>query len=134
MMLQQTGQDETHSLISEEIVDSSENEKSRSVSPTAIEKGKASVIGHSKVLTVQEEDLLKVLYARYQEISVRLNELVNQQYGIREIERLNHNILASRSQKIQVGFLIRMIKMQEYFKISDDMKEIEALKKMTTFF
>ena len=62
---------------------------------------------------------------------MKLGELVNQSYGIKEIEQLNSQIHANRVKKIHVGLLMRAVKSQDYSKISGDFKEVEAVTKMT---
>lgn len=62
---------------------------------------------------------------------MRLGELVNQSYGIKEIEQLNAQIHATRVKKIHVGLLMRAVKSQDYSKISEDFKEVDAVTKMT---
>ena len=78
-----------------------------------------------------EEDICKQLQEKYNQIQTKLGELVNQRYGIKEIEQLNAQIHASRVKKIHVGLLMRAIKSQDYSKISEDFKEVEAVTKMT---
>jgi predicted nuclease with TOPRIM domain len=78
-----------------------------------------------------EEDICKQLQDKYNQIQSRLGELVNQRYGIKEIEQLNAQIHASRVKKIHVGLLMRAVKSQDYSKISEDFKEVEAVTKMT---
>jgi len=78
-----------------------------------------------------EEDICKQLQDKYNQIQLRLGELVNQRYGIKEIEQLNSQIHASRVKKIHVGLLMRAVKSQDYSKISEDFKEVEAVTKMT---
>jgi predicted nuclease with TOPRIM domain len=78
-----------------------------------------------------EEDICKKLQDKYNQIQTRLGELVNQRYGIKEIEQLNAQIHASRVKKIHVGLLMRAVKSQDYSKISEDFKEVEAVTKMT---
>jgi predicted nuclease with TOPRIM domain len=78
-----------------------------------------------------EENICKQLQEKYNQIQTRLGELVNQRYGIKEIEQLNAQIHASRVKKIHVGLLMRAVKSQDYSKISEDFKEVEAVTKMT---
>lgn len=51
-------------------------------------------------LSEKEEDLYRLLQDKYNQIQIRLQELVNQRYGIKEIEHLNGQIHVSRMQKI----------------------------------
>lgn len=47
-------------------------------------------------LSAREYDLIKLLISKYNEISVRLQEMCSCSYGIREIELLNYNIYLLR--------------------------------------
>lgn len=60
--------------------------------------------------------------------------MVHAHYGIKEIEHLNFSIIMLRSQKIQIGNVIRIIKHQDYEKLSEDLRELDTLKKMHPFY
>lgn len=87
----------------------------------------------AKNLTPQEHELVKLLYNEYREIQVRLREKLQETYGIKDLDRIKHQLLVLRTSKVQLGHLIRIIRSQEYQRVSEDFRELESLKKLPVF-
>ena len=77
---------------------------------------------------------MSALNEKYIEVSMQYKSAVNEKYNIMDFNKHNSKISFIRSQKIMLGFLIRVIKSQEYMKLSSDLKEVEVLRKMLPYF